>query len=65
MKKLKLDAIAVESFATTAGCFASIHGTMYGHGAGEADTTLTRSCPTNYCVTIPVTCPTFEPTCVS
>jgi hypothetical protein len=64
MRKLKLETIAVESFATTSGSEDAIRGTMYGHAAA-ADTDLTRSCPTNFCVTIPVTCPTFQPTCVS
>lgn len=62
MKKLKLDAVAVESFATTRDAPTPARGTMYGYAAD--DTSVTRSCPTNYCVTIPVTCATFEPTCV-
>jgi hypothetical protein len=62
MKKLKLDTVAVESFATMPDSGGETRGTLYGH-AGD-DTQVTRSCPTNFCVTIPVTCATFQPTCV-
>jgi hypothetical protein len=63
MKKLRLlvDAVSVESFATTAPPAAHSVGTVRAHAESGAPCDLTRSCPTNFCVTIPVTCDTFQP----
>ena len=59
--KLRMDALSVESFATSAPPAAHGGGTVHAHGASGVPCDLSRSCPTNYCVTIPVTCDTFQP----
>jgi hypothetical protein len=62
--RLELDSVAVESFAAGAGA-GGLRGTLHAHAAsGTACDVTYNGCPTQYCATVPVTCPTdFAPAC--